>query len=1107
MSGVPTEKEVKDILAAARNVMSSSVDADVRDLAAPESEHLAKLWRSVLRRLPRDLEYLAPDDVVDENLKCPVCLCWLKNPVRMGCPAGHLICRKCSSGLHSCPLDRQLFTSTTPAEAPIQARLGGLQVRCPNATAGCGWTGSRASLVEHCKYHCEHGLDECRECGAHVRRCERNGHIHSFEVGARVVHLPRQGDSTSFGAGEVLKSDVVGDLVTVRFADGVQICHRSLLARETASEQRQAQIDSMLNVYELAEKLNTCFLVDCTGSMSPHITSVRSQIFRIVGEMHRRLPSMQLHIAFVGYRDIGDTTRFEVLPFTTSVQDFQQFVGRVGAFGCGGDIPEDVLGGLDEVLKLDWDVGGAATRALIHIGDAPCHGEYYQDRSTFRYKDNYPQGDPFGLQAPMLLQSLRARDVQYIFGRINQSTDKMISLFDEEAGGSYIQTRDMRDTSLITEVVTTSLHTSVATTVSTLTAGRAPNRVETCDEVPYWNFLTPEQVQLHVCSRVSSISDLRKEAPSSLTRCFQSREASLKLAPQPFSQGETRAAKYAQLDGCQFSIAKHMKRACDSVDDEDEDDEEEEVPSSLQEFICLSEVSSVAAFLADQFSLEGGSKISFLESHVVVPSNGGKPFNLEDALPVSEFRRFSNNIGWWEPDAPEVLMRFMRWTHEVTDGHMMVVDLQGVRTDDGFVLTDPCILCTDVTRFGSGNLGPRAMSRCLVSLTAYLDRPMVVEEPEPMPAPSWASAPSRMLPVYNSAAPHVPSKLSWGSGPSEVVETVKPAEPGLLQKVASNALATALHSAGIHPNSTATGMKRETKTLDVDSIIARLLVPPEEGRKVKLPADGEVKLLCSAAREKILAQPPLLELEAPIKILGDIHGQFPDLLRFFQMTDVEKSNYLFLGDYVDRGKQSLETIILLLALKLKRPENFFLLRGNHECASITRIYGFYDECKRRFNIKLWKSFCDVFNCFPLAAVVEDKIFCCHGGPSPELTHLDKIRRIMRPTDVPDTGIICDLLWADPDQDMLGWCENDRGVSFTFGPDVAQDFLCQHDLDLIARAHQVVEDGYEFFANRRLVTIFSAPNYCGEFDNAGAVLEVKDDMLCTFKRVRGCPQRK
>ena len=159
--------------------------------------------------------------------------------------------------------------------------------------------------------------------------------------------------------------------------------------------------------------------------------------------------------------------------------------------------------------------------------------------------------------------------------------------------------------------------------------------------------------------------------------------------------------------------------------------------------------------------------------------------------------------------------------------------------------------------------------------------------------------------------------------------------------------------------------------------------------------------------------------------------------------------------------------------------------------------------KRRYNIKLWKTFTDCFNCLPVAAIVDEKIFCCHGGLSPDLQSMEQIRRIMRPTDVPDQGLLCDLLWSDPDKDTMGWGENDRGVSFTFGAEVVAKFLHKHDFDLICRAHQVgllgllltgvsfharlfqvVEDGYEFFAKRQLVTLFSAPNYCGEFDNAG-----------------------
>ncbi|KAL5626734.1 hypothetical protein FOBRF1_001077 [Fusarium oxysporum] len=288
--------------------------------------------------------------------------------------------------------------------------------------------------------------------------------------------------------------------------------------------------------------------------------------------------------------------------------------------------------------------------------------------------------------------------------------------------------------------------------------------------------------------------------------------------------------------------------------------------------------------------------------------------------------------------------------------------------------------------------------------------------------------------------------------------------------------------------------------VDLDSIIDRLLEVrgSRPGKQVQL-LEAEIRYLCTKAREIFISQPILLELEAPIKICGDIHGQYYDLLRLFEYGGFPpEANYLFLGDYVDRGKQSLETICLLLAYKIKYPENFFILRGNHECASINRIYGFYDECKRRYNIKLWKTFTDCFNCLPIAAIIDEKIFTMHGGLSPDLNSMEQIRRVMRPTDIPDCGLLCDLLWSDPDKDITGWSENDRGVSFTFGPDVVSRFLQKHDMDLICRAHQVVEDGYEFFSKRQLVTLFSAPNYCGEFDNAGAMMSVDESLLCSFQ---------
>lgn len=284
----------------------------------------------------------------------------------------------------------------------------------------------------------------------------------------------------------------------------------------------------------------------------------------------------------------------------------------------------------------------------------------------------------------------------------------------------------------------------------------------------------------------------------------------------------------------------------------------------------------------------------------------------------------------------------------------------------------------------------------------------------------------------------------------------------------------------------------------LDDIIRRLLEGKSGGKQVQL-SEAEIRQLCVNARQIFLSQPILLKLRAPIRICGDIHGQFQDLLRLFEYGGYPPaSNYLFLGDYVDRGKLSLETICLLLAYKIRYPNKIYLLRGNHEDAKINRIYGFYDECKRRFNVRLWKTFTDCFNCLPVAALIDEKILCMHGGLSPELKKLDQINEISRPTDIPDNGLLCDLLWSDPDRSVQGWSDSDRGVSCTFGPDVVAEFLQKNNLDLICRGHQVVEDGYEFFAKRRLVTIFSAPNYGGEFDNAGALLSVDESLVCSFE---------
>ena len=252
----------------------------------------------------------------------------------------------------------------------------------------------------------------------------------------------------------------------------------------------------------------------------------------------------------------------------------------------------------------------------------------------------------------------------------------------------------------------------------------------------------------------------------------------------------------------------------------------------------------------------------------------------------------------------------------------------------------------------------------------------------------------------------------------------------------------------------------------------------------------------------------LVKTHPPIHICGDIHGQYKDLLNIFERTGYpSKTNrYIFLGDYVDRGTQSLEVILLLFCYKILFHKDIILLRGNHETSDISKIYGFYDECKRRASIKVWKSFVDIFNRMPIAASIgmsehdpSPLMFCTHGGISPSLRFINEINDIKRPCDVPEQGLICDLLWSDPNPEKnIGWTPSDRGVSYLFGKNELEDFLERNNINVLVRAHQVVEDGYEFYCGRKLITIFSAPKYCGEFDNKGAIMKISPEFNCSFE---------
>ncbi|EFH65951.1 kelch repeat-containing protein [Arabidopsis lyrata subsp. lyrata] len=328
------------------------------------------------------------------------------------------------------------------------------------------------------------------------------------------------------------------------------------------------------------------------------------------------------------------------------------------------------------------------------------------------------------------------------------------------------------------------------------------------------------------------------------------------------------------------------------------------------------------------------------------------------------------------------------------------------------------------------------------------------------------------------------------------------------------------------PESATAARKLLDRQMSINSVpkkvIAHLLKPrgwkPPVRRQFFLDCN-EIADLCDSAERIFASEPTVLQLKAPIKIFGDLHGQFGDLMRLFDeygspstAGDISYIDYLFLGDYVDRGQHSLETISLLLALKVEYQHNVHLIRGNHEAADINALFGFRIECIERMGerdgIWVWHRINRLFNWLPLAASIEKKIICMHGGIGRSINHVEQIENIQRPITMEAGSIVLmDLLWSDPTENdsVEGLRPNARGPGLvTFGPDRVMEFCNNNDLQLIVRAHECVMDGFERFAQGHLITLFSATNYCGTANNAGAILVLGRDLVVVPKLIHPLP---
>ncbi|KAK0056933.1 serine/threonine-protein phosphatase 5 [Biomphalaria pfeifferi] len=267
----------------------------------------------------------------------------------------------------------------------------------------------------------------------------------------------------------------------------------------------------------------------------------------------------------------------------------------------------------------------------------------------------------------------------------------------------------------------------------------------------------------------------------------------------------------------------------------------------------------------------------------------------------------------------------------------------------------------------------------------------------------------------------------------------------------------------------------------------------------KLPKKYVCQILIQA-KKLFSEQKSLVYINVPgsskFTICGDIHGQYYDLLNIFTMNGKpsEENPYLFNGDFVDRGSFSVECIMTLLSYKLLYPKHFYMARGNHESLTMNQMYGFEGEVKSKYSSQLCELFTEVFNWLPLAHCINQKILVMHGGLfSSDDVSLDDIAMTPRNKQPPESGIMCELLWSDP-QPQLGRAPSKRGVGVQFGPDVTRKFLEKNKLEYVVRSHEVKNDGYEVMHDGKCITVFSAPNYCDTMGNKGAYINLTGDNL-------------
>jgi hypothetical protein len=504
---------------------------------------------------------------------------------------------------------------------------------------------------------------------------------------------------------------------------------------------KDRDIKAVIRVVGEAETVDLAFLLDCTSSMGSHIEAAKSNMKDIVRRVKRTNQGLKLRIAVVGYRDLTDAQQFEILDFTSSVEEFERFVSCLRPTG-GRDEPENIAGAVQKANKLDWQ---QVSRVTFLIADAPCHGTRFHSCG-----DSYPAGTPgvcIETEMKKLLKQGHQIDMQLHFGRIDSSTDQMIRVFNDNC--IEFDTCDLSDPGKLAMSVASSVRKSISKSV---TASRSKSKtggdLGLLDDDEYTKITdyticaarpsTEEWKALKICSvkvlcnkPVTSIDDLKTPLHFGFIRLGKSSSAEteetkmlMRHSKDPFAEGEMRLAFYGKVGVDEDmlmsekgnKVLKSFKKSGKSA------------VSERKRYLAQMEVSTIAQFLAEDYNKTRRPahcpSIRFLSVHVVEDESASERYCVEDQLPcaATAFTKYSNNTGYWnEDEINQSLLLFTRFTLEKTAGYIMVTDLQGVRQGNEFILTDPALLCRDNTRFGNTNLGKKFIEKCMKATEAMLE--------------------------------------------------------------------------------------------------------------------------------------------------------------------------------------------------------------------------------------------------------------------------------------------------------------------------------------------------------------------------------------------------